>query len=71
MLRRLYGHSDEWVRNISRGPYAVLLGLSGAVGVLAVGLLLSRELLLVQAFAMAFVLFGLEYTFGAFRATDE
>ncbi|WP_345780918.1 hypothetical protein [Halosolutus gelatinilyticus] len=70
-VKRLYNRSDEWVRGLSRGPYAIFLGASAGVGVLVVGLLLSEELLLVQALTMALVMSGLEYTFGLYQTTEE
>lgn len=69
-MGRLYDAGDEWLRGLSRGQYAVVLGVSGEVGVLAVGLLLSGDLLVVQAVTMGLVLFGLEYAFGSFQADD-
>jgi len=62
----LYNRADEWARGLSRGRYAALLGASPGVGVLAVGLALSGDVLLVRALTMALVMFGLEYTFRAF-----
>ncbi|MFD1571335.1 hypothetical protein [Halorubrum laminariae] len=69
--KRLYDRGDEWVRGLSRGRYAALLGASAAVGVLGFGLLSSGELLLVRALTMAVVMFGLEYAFGAFRPSAD
>ena len=67
----LYDRGDEWVRELSRGRYAALLGASAAVGVLGVGVALNGEILLARALTMALVMFGLEYTFGAFRPSDD
>jgi len=66
----LYARTDEWARGLSRGRYAVLLGATTGVGVLAVGLVLGGDALLVQALTMALVMFGLEYAFGAFSGAD-
>ena len=68
-IRGLYERVDEWARGLSRGRYAALLGASAGVGVLAVGLALSGDVLLVRALTMALVMFGLEYTFGAFSGS--
>ena len=70
-VKRLYNRSDEWLSCLSRGPYAVFLGVSGGVGVLLAGLLVSEELLLVQALTIFLVMFGLEYTFGLHQTTEE
>ena len=70
-VKRLYNRIDEQLRDLSRGPYAVFLGVSGGVGVLIAGLLLSAELLFAQAVTMALVLFGLEYAFGLHQTTEE
>jgi len=67
----LYDSGDGWVRGLSRGRYAALLGASAAVGVLGVGVLLNGEILLARALTMALVMFGLEYTFEAFRPSDD
>jgi len=67
----LYERADEWARGLSRGRYAALLGASAGVGVLAVGLALSGDVLLVRALTMALVMFGLEYTFGAFSGSGD
>ncbi|WP_049982721.1 hypothetical protein [Halorubrum sp. BV1] len=67
----LYDRGDGWVRDLSRGRYAALLGASAAVGVLGVGVLVDGEVLLARALTMALVMFGLEYTFGAFRPSDD
>lgn len=56
---------------MSRGQYAVFLGLSGGVGILIAGLLLGEEFLLIQALAVALVIFGLECTFGLHQTTEE
>ncbi|ELY82444.1 hypothetical protein [Natrinema pallidum] len=63
-VKRLYDRTDAWLRGLSRGRYAAVLGLATGIGVLAVGFLLSRDLLLVQAVTMALVMFGLECAFG-------
>ncbi|OYR43940.1 hypothetical protein [Halorubrum sp. Hd13] len=68
-IRGLYERVDEWARGLSRGRYAALLGASAGVGVLAVGGALSGDVLLVRALTMALVMFGLEYTFGAFSGS--
>ncbi len=65
----LYDRVDGWARGLSRGRYAALLGGSAGVGVLAVGLVLNGDLLVVRALTMALVMFGLEYTFGAFSGS--
>ncbi|WP_135534812.1 hypothetical protein [Halostella pelagica] len=70
-VKRLYNRSDEWLKGLSRGPYAVFLGISGGVGVLIAGLLVSKDLLLVQALTIALVMFSLEYAFGLHQTTDE
>jgi hypothetical protein len=62
--------ADRWARGLSRTRYAVLLGASAAIGVLAVGFLLSREFLLLRALTIGGVMFGLEYAFGTFQTTD-
>jgi hypothetical protein len=67
----LYARADEWARGLSRGRYAAVLGASAGGGILAVGLALSGELLLVRALTMAVVMFGLEYAFGAFSGPNE
>ncbi|GAB3702065.1 hypothetical protein [Halorubrum pallidum] len=69
--KRLYDRGDEWVRGLSRGRYAALLGASAAGGVLVVGVLLSGEVLLARALTMALVMFGLEYAFGAFQPSED
>ena len=68
-VKGLYDRADEWSRGLSRGRYAAVLGASAGVGVLAVGLLLSGDLILVRALTMALVMFGLEYAFGAFSGS--
>ena len=70
-LRRQYNRVDKWARNLSHARYAALLGASSAVGVLVIGLLLSEDLLLVQALSMGVVMFALEVTFGTFQMTEE
>ncbi|PAU84075.1 hypothetical protein CK500_06470 [Halorubrum salipaludis] len=67
----LYERADEWARGLSRGRYAVLLGASSGGGVLAFGLLVSGDALLVRALTMSLVMFGLEYAFGAFGGSDD
>jgi hypothetical protein len=69
-MKRLYTHCDEWLTALSRGRYAVSLGTSGGVGVLAAGMSLRGELLLVRAFTVALVMFGLEYTFGRHQSDE-
>ena len=61
---------DRWARDLSHTRYAVLLGASAAIGVLVIGFLLLQEFLLLRALTMGVVMFGLEYTFGAFQTTD-
>ena len=63
--------ADRWARGLSNTWYAVLLGASAAIGLLAVGFLLSQEFLLVRALTIGVVMFGLEYTFEAFQTTDD
>lgn len=70
-VKRLYNRSDAWLRDLSRRAYAVFLGASGGVGVLIAGLLISRELLLVQAITITLVMFGLECVFGLHQPSDE
>ncbi|WP_227355159.1 hypothetical protein [Haladaptatus salinisoli] len=70
-VKRLYNRTDEWLRGLSRVRYAIFLGTSGGVGVLAAGLLLGDEFFLVQALTMALVVFGLECAFGLHQTTDE
>lgn len=36
-LRQVYRCIDDWVLSLSRGKYAVLIGVLSALGVLAVG----------------------------------
>lgn len=69
--KRLYNRVDKWARGLSRGRYAALLGATAAAGILGVGLLLGGDILLVRALTMALVMFGLEYTFGAFRPSED
>ncbi len=69
-VRRLFRRADQWARGLSRTRYAALLGASAAIGVLTVGLLISQEVLLVQALTMGGVMFALEVTFGQFQGTD-
>jgi hypothetical protein len=69
-MRRLYDRGDALLKNLSRGAYAVFLGASTGVGVLVAGLLVSRELLLVQALTVGLVMFGLECAFGLHQTTD-
>jgi hypothetical protein len=54
----LYNRINAWLRGLSRGKYAVFLGLSGGAGVLIAGLLLNTEFFLVQALMMAAVIFS-------------
>ena len=70
-IRRLFNRVDQWARNLSRAQYAVFLGASAAIGVLIVGLLLSEELYVIQAFTMGVVLLVLEYAFGKFQSTEK
>lgn len=42
-LRNLYGRLDDRIRDLSRGSYALLIGLVSAVGVFAVRLLLPGD----------------------------
>jgi len=70
-VKRLYGRCDEWLKSLSRGPYAGFLGASGGIGVLVAGLLVSGELFVVQALAMALVMFSLECVFGLHQTTEE
>ncbi|WP_455449871.1 hypothetical protein [Natrinema thermotolerans] len=70
-VKRLYERTDAWLRGLSRGPYAAVLGLMTGIGVLAAGYLLSRDLLLLRALTMALVMFGLEYAFGRFGANES
>jgi hypothetical protein len=69
--RRRFDELDRWARSLSRFRYAVLLGVSAAIGVLVVGLLLSQELYVVQALTMGVVLLVLEYVFGKFQTTEQ
>lgn len=70
-VRRLYDRVDAWLRDRSRGAYAVFLGVSCGIGVLIAGLLVSGDLLVVQAATMALVMFGLEWVFGLHQPSDE
>ena len=70
-VRRFFNQVDQWARDLSRVRYAAFLGASAAIGVFIVGLLLSEEWYLVQAFTMGVVMFALEYAFGKFQTTDE
>ena len=70
-MKRLYNRVDEKTLGLSRGSYAVCLGVSGGAGVLVVGLLLKESVLIVQALTMALILFGLEYVFGLNQTTEE
>ncbi|WP_267640553.1 hypothetical protein [Haloarchaeobius amylolyticus] len=60
----LYHRVDRWLRGLPRYQYALFFGLSGGVGVLLAGLLVSDEFLILQAGTMALVMFGLEAVFG-------
>jgi uncharacterized membrane protein len=40
-IRQQYHRLDEWMRNLSRIQYAVLIGLASALSVLAIGTLMS------------------------------
>ena len=70
-MRRLYNRVDEWLRGLSRVPYAFFLGTSAGAGVLLVGLLLGKEFVFVEAITMALVMFGLECVFGLHQTTGE
>ena len=70
-VKRLYSRCDEWLKSLSRGPYAAFLGVSSGIGVLVAGILMSRDLLVVQALAVALVVFGLECAFGLHQTTEE
>lgn len=70
-VKYLYNRSDTWLKGLSRGKYAVFLGVSGGVGVLIAGLLLSDEFILIQALTVALVMFGLEYVFGLHQTSKE
>ncbi|MXR19138.1 hypothetical protein [Halobacterium bonnevillei] len=70
-VKHLYNRVDTWLRELPPGAYAVFYGAAGGVGVLLVGLLLSQELLVVQALMMALVLFSLELVFGINQPTTE
>mgnify|MGYP000480615682 CR=1 FL=1 len=70
-VKRLYNRSDARLRSLSQSWYAVFLGAAGGTGVLIAGLVISAELLVVQAVTMAVVLFGLEYTFGLHQRSDD
>lgn len=70
-VKHLYSRVDTWLRGLPQGAYAVFYGAAGGVGVLLVGLLLSQELLVVQALMMALVLFSLELVFGINQPTTE
>lgn len=63
--------ADRWASGLSRTRYAVLLGASASIGVLAVGFLLSQTLFLLRALTIGVVMFGLEYTFEEFQTTDS
>jgi len=69
-IKRLYSRTDGWLRGLSRVPYAFVLGTSAGVGVLVVGLLLSKEFVFVEATTMALVTFGLECVFGLHQTTE-
>ena len=51
-VRQLYRRLDERVRALSRGAYAILVGLVSALGVFAVGLVLNGNTTF-EAVAMA------------------
>lgn len=70
-VRRLYRRVDQWARDLSQPRYAVLLGASSAIGVLTIGLLISEDVLLVQALTIGVVMFTLEAAFGKFQAAEE
>jgi hypothetical protein len=70
-VRRLYHRTDRWAKNLSRTRYAALLGVSSAVGILVIGLLISRDVFLLRALTMGTVMFALEAVFGRFQATEE
>ena len=70
-VKHLYNRVDTWLRGLPQVAYAVFYGAAGGVGVLLVGLLLSQELLVVQALMMALVLFSLELVFGINQPTTE
>ncbi|WP_018256635.1 hypothetical protein [Halomicrobium katesii] len=67
---RLYDRVDAWLRDLSRVPYAAILGTATGLGVLVVGAVLGSGLLVGQAVTMAVVVFGLECVFGLYQ-TDE
>ena len=69
-VKRYYNQVDNWARDLSRARYAAFLGVSAAIGVLIVGLLLSQEFFLVQAVTMGVVMFALEFAFGKFQTTE-
>lgn len=70
-MKRLYDRTDEWLKSLSQGKYAVALGTSAGVGVLVVGLLVGDELVVLQAVAMAVVIFGLESVFGLHQTSEK
>jgi|AntRauMinimDraft_4_1070384.scaffolds.fasta_scaffold01731_7 hypothetical protein len=59
-VRQLYYRLDERVRALSRGAYAVLVGLVSALGVFAVGLVMNENTTL-EAVAMAISMTAVYY----------
>ena len=60
--RQLYRRLDNSVRNLSRGAYAVLVGLISAMGVFVVGLLMGDDMTF-QAVTMGISMTVVYYAF--------
>ncbi|WP_460920664.1 hypothetical protein [Salinarchaeum chitinilyticum] len=63
-MKQYYRRVDRWIRGLSRGAHALLLGICAVVGVLVAGLVVSAELLVLQALTTGLVIGGLQYVFG-------
>ena len=70
-LKRFYSRTDAWLRDLSRGPYAVFIGISAGLSMLAVSLLVGAEFPYARALTMALVFFSLEYVTGAWQKNAE
>lgn len=66
-LKDMYGRLDDWMRQSSRGLYAILTGLACTLGVLVISLALDGHPDYVSALTMGFTLTVLNYWFNPTR----
>ena len=65
-----YRRMDDWVKGLSHTAYSGFLGLSGGLGVLIAGSVISRELRILDAVTVAVTLFLLEIVLGKWRTQE-